>query len=360
MAVEASNYGKGRVFIDAMNIHTGGGATLLDGLLMAKTNFADLTLVVDSRYVPNTPLPKEIEVRRVVPSLIGRLEGARWLVRNVKRGDRLICLGNLPPLLYVNGTVVLYIQNRYLIDSVPIRGFSFGVTTRLYLERFWLQWRSGCVSRFVVQTISMRRLLEGSGLAKGRPIDILPFAGVSAPALLNNSAATRSGFIYVASGEPHKNHLILLNAWRLLAKDGIFPQLRLTLDAGSFPELLSEIFEISRVHHLDIVNLGKLPRNEVYQEYTRAAALVYPSTFESFGLPLVEASHYGLPIIAPELDYVRDVVVPAETFDPKSSLSLVRAIKRFMGEGEQPERSLEPDEFVGQLLCLDDTALGGL
>ena len=42
--------------------------------------------------------------------------------------------------------------------------------------------------------------------------------------------------------------------------------------------------------------------------------------FESFGLPLLEASSIDLPIIASESDYVRDVCEPAQTFDPNSYL----------------------------------------
>jgi glycosyltransferase involved in cell wall biosynthesis len=52
---------------------------------------------------------------------------------------------------------------------------------------------------------------------------------------------------------------------------------------------------------------------------------------ESFGLPLIEARQAGLPILASELDYVRDIVDPEESFDPFSARSIVRAVTRFMG-----------------------------
>ena len=47
-------------------------------------------------------------------------------------------------------------------------------------------------------------------------------------------------------------------------------------------------------------------------------------------MPLIKASKIGLPIIAVEKDYVRDVCAPKETFDPQSPLSISRAIKRFL------------------------------
>ena len=78
---------------------------------------------------------------------------------------------------------------------------------------------------------------------------------------------------------------------------------------------------------------------------------IYPSTLESFGLPLLEARAAGLPIITGELDYVRDIVDPDETFDPNSPLSMARAVKRFLG---RPERRLPADDaerFLERLLA---------
>ena len=47
-------------------------------------------------------------------------------------------------------------------------------------------------------------------------------------------------------------------------------------------------------------------------------------------MPLIEARRIGLPILASELDYVRDVLDPEEVFDPDSPVSIARAVKRFM------------------------------
>ena len=62
--------------------------------------------------------------------------------------------------------------------------------------------------------------------------------------------------------------------------------------------------------------------------YSQGPVIVFPSYFESFGLPLVEANALDLDIIASELDYVRDVCIPQETFDPHSARSIARAVLR--------------------------------
>ncbi len=125
-----------------------------------------------------------------------------------------------------------------------------------------------------------------------------------------------------------------------MANKNIYPSLCLTLDGESFSPLLSEIGESINKYRLNVVNLGWISDNQIFDCYASSSALIFPSLFESFGLPLVEANGLGLPILAPERDYVRDVVRPIETFDPSSPVSISRAVMRFL---EVPD---DRSEFV--------------
>ena len=73
---------------------------------------------------------------------------------------------------------------------------------------------------------------------------------------------------------------------------------------------------------------------------------------ESYGLPLVEASQYGIPIIASELDYVRDVVDPIESFDPNSAKSISRSVIRFLKMEEKKTEIITPVEFINNIIKL--------
>ena len=95
--------------------------------------------------------------------------------------------------------------------------------------------------------------------------------------------------------------------------------------------LWDEIDCIARREKLNIHNLGYMSRSDIMQTYSHSRALIYPSFSESLGLPLIEAHRCNVPIIAPELDFVRDVCSPAETFDPHSPTSIARAVQRFLG-----------------------------
>ena len=144
----------------------------------------------------------------------------------------------------------------------------------------------------------------------------------------------------MADGLAHKNHLCLLEAWEVLADFGCFPSLAVTLPDNEI-QLLDKISVLKNAG-LKITNLGWLSRRDLLAEYPNYRALIFPSLRESLGLPLVEATHIGLPILASELDYVYDVCEPTETFDPKSPASIARAVKRFLKVSE-PRRDAFPN-----------------
>ena len=83
--------------------------------------------------------------------------------------------------------------------------------------------------------------------------------------------------------------------------------------------------------------------------YAKTRALIFPSNYESFGIPLIEAKYLNLPILAGELDYIRDLIDPIQTFDPNSPISIYRAVKRFLNLPFERTRILTPKQFVREL-----------
>lgn len=338
----------------ATNVHQGGGKALLEALLETSFTQEKRVLLLDARMRISTEILGNSRLIRVSPSVFHRLRAEWWLARHVHAADTVICFGNLPPLFKVAGHVIVFVQNKYLLQDVCLEGFSWKTRLRLSIERLWFKWKAINADQFIVQTPAMKAVLESrlSGHITSNKgtilptehrvsIQILPF--VSAVEGYQRKLATmrRKGkqdfdFFYVASGEPHKNHRCLIEAWCLLAKEGLFPSLKLTLDRPHFAELCSWIEQKVEQGRLKVDNTGSLSHGQVKRLYGRAGALIYPSTFESFGLPLIEARQAGLPVLASELDYVRDVLDPEQTFDPESAVSIARAVKRFMGIEEQP------------------------
>lgn len=341
-------------FIHATNVHQGGGRSLLDAIFISLPSGIKLILSLDSRMPLPEGITQEVHVKRVEPSIVHRFLAEGWLADNVVSGAVVLCFGNLPPLFKLRGHTAVFVQNRYLIENISLNGFPLRVRLRLAIERLWLSKRLWNADEFIVQTPTMKRLMEVK--TRGRvPVSVLPF--VADPRGYTRSLSQKKDqkdidydFVYVASGEPHKNHQRLIDAWCLLAEEGLFPSLCLTLDEIRFPELCRLIDEMRYQYGIKVNNAGGLTHHDVLELYKKSMASIYPSTFESFGLPLIEARQAGLPVLASELDYVRDVLDPEQTFDPESAVSIVRAVKRFLGLQEEPLSLQDAARFIEHLL----------
>ena len=322
-----------RLIVHAPNVHIGGGRSLLIPLLEACSRFP-CPLILDERLRIRPALEARFDtIHRVPPKPIARLK-AELLLRNLAGpGDVVLCMGNLPPLFSLAARTFVFVQNRYLAeDATAISGFSRRVRLRIRLEKLWLHTRKANAKHFVVQTESMRQALQA---ALNVQAIVMPFVAFDGD-VRRRSSTVRSAqpkaydLLYVASGEPHKNHRCLVEAWVLLAQQGWYPHLCLTLGAAADADLKGWIEQEKREHDLRITNVGELSAEAVQQLYHDSKALIFPSVLESFGLPLIEARRIDLPILASELDYVRDLVDPEETFDPNSPRSIARAVIRFL------------------------------
>lgn len=347
---------KRRLFIHAPNIHQGGGRTLLEILVFSGFSEGKALLVADSRMTFSKEVPDDYFIKWVDPTVSERFKAELWLKREVRREDVVLCLGSLPPLFRLPAYTTVFVQNRYLIDDDELKDFPRRTQLRLSVERQWLRRNSRYADAFVVQTPAMCRSMLASGFAADEQITILPFTeesgGNNVPIGTEGkkrATSPNADFLYVASGEPHKNHRRLIDAWGILADEGIFPSLSLTLDPRFNGELLQWMAKRVESHSLKINNLGVQEKDKLFELYKTSTAMIYPSLFESFGLPLIEAKKMGLPVIASELDYVRDILDPEQAFDPSSSTSIARAVKRFMGCPEAPLKIFSGREFLGHI-----------
>ena len=336
-----------RLVLFAPGIRTGGGLVLLQGLLIAAASRASL-LFLDSRAADRLTVPADAEVRWIAPTLGGRIAVERDLARSAAFGDSVVCFHGLPPLLPQRAHVSVFVQNRLHLGTGSLAAYGRRTQMRIGAERMIASRLRRRVDRYVVQTPSMRRaLLSWHG---GSPdVRVCPALDTQMPGL-GGVATSRRDFVYVADGVPHKNHQTLMNAWRLLAADGLHPSLALTLGPRD-AVLASEVDRARRDEGLAIENLGELSRDAVFDAYRSSRALIFPSTAESFGLPLIEAARLGVPIVASELDFVRDVCRPVQTFDPSSPVSLARAVRRFLDVPEPVPEVRSSADFLQELLA---------
>lgn len=125
---------------------------------------------------------------------------------------------------------------------------------------------------------------------------------------------------YPAATWPHKNHTTLLTALRIMKERYRFDgQLVLTGIAKQSQDKILE--EIERLGLADTVKiLGYLAYDELPGLYNLARLMVFPSLFEGFGIPLVEAMACGCPVACSNVTSIPEVVGDAGMlFDPASA-----------------------------------------
>ena len=133
--------------------------------------------------------------------------------------------------------------------------------------------------------------------------------------------------VYPANRWPHKNHERLFEAFRLLCRTR--PDLRLVLtgtghDRAPLPERVEA--------------RGFVSADELVELYRRASALVFPSLYEGFGQPPLEAMACGCPVAVAETTSLPEVCGDAAAyFDPRSPDDIARAVEVVLAE---------PDEYI--------------
>lgn len=133
-----------------------------------------------------------------------------------------------------------------------------------------------------------------------------------------------------------KNHLRLIRAIAMLRdQHGIRLDLVCTGRTDT-PESHKIEEEIQRFELQDQIRfLGVVPVERLNTLYRRARFLVHPSIFEGLGLPLLEAFHHGLPVLASRAACIPETVGEAALlFDPFDESDICRAMREVM---EQPQ-----------------------
>jgi glycosyltransferase involved in cell wall biosynthesis len=132
--------------------------------------------------------------------------------------------------------------------------------------------------------------------------------------------------LYPARAWPHKNHARLFQAFSSLRETR--PQLRLLLTGGGL-ERLDPLPE-------GVENLGEVPASQLASIYRRAACLAYPSLYEGFGLPPLEAMACGCPVAASNAGAIPEVCGDAAVlFDPTDVEAIAAAMLEADGRRDE-------------------------
>jgi len=146
---------------------------------------------------------------------------------------------------------------------------------------------------------------------------------------------TGNFLLYVGAAYPHKGLQDLLQAWKKISEKHSELSLKI---AGEMDVFMQDYKKWSGEHNLKRVEfLGRVSDEELDTLYAQAKTLVFPSYFEGFGLPPLEAIAHGCPVIASRLDVLIEVLGRdgAIFFDPGSSDGIIYAVLQLLAEPEK-------------------------
>ena len=150
--------------------------------------------------------------------------------------------------------------------------------------------------------------------------------------------------LYAGSISPHKNVVRMIEAFSALKaeleKDHAYPDLKLIIigdDLSGNPDLRRTVVR-SGVQH-DVRFLGFVPIEVLRIFYDEARIFVFPSLYEGFGLPPLEAMAHGTPVVTSSVSSLPEVVDRAAVLvNPENVFDIMRALHRVLTDEDLRER----------------------
>jgi len=139
--------------------------------------------------------------------------------------------------------------------------------------------------------------------------------------------------LYAGNVKPHKNLERLIDAFQLLRQDG-FDDLKLIVigdEISKYAELRRAVHRYNL--HKYVRFLGYMPDATLAVLYRLAAVFVFPSLYEGFGLPPLEAMASGAPVVTSNVSSLPEVAGDAAVLvDPRDPRAIADGIRRVLTE----------------------------
>lgn len=246
-----------------------------------------------------------------------------YVLPPLRRGKKVVTIHDLSFLRYPEGAQPSL--RRYLSAAVP----------RAVQEADLVLADSLCTRRDVIELLGVPPA-KVEVVYPGVDESFKPIEDAEALARVREHYQLESPFLLsVGTLEPRKNLIALLEAYAALRRAGGFEH-RLVVAGGKgwrYEGIFTRVEELSLEG--DVTFLGYVPEENLPALYCLADALVFPSVYEGFGLPPLEAMACGTPVIASDRSSLPEVIgdaglmVPADKRD-----ALAEAIHTLLQDGQ--------------------------
>lgn len=152
--------------------------------------------------------------------------------------------------------------------------------------------------------------------------------------------------LYVGNVKPHKNLINLVKAFESLEKKRNI-KLMIVGKKEGFITSDDRVLKYAAKNR-NIIFTGYLSSQEIVSAYKNAEALVFPSLYEGFGYPLIEAMKYKTPVICSNIEVFKEIAADAAIyFDPYDIVDISEKIDKTLDSQILMNKlSLKGEEYV--------------
>jgi len=250
---------------------------------------------------------------------------------------------------------------------VTVHDIAFVVYPRLYPVQWRMAYRAGLFravreadaiitpSRHTAEDI-MRRTRTPAGRIHAVPLAAsLPLRTTDVEETLARLKVRSPYVLFVGTLEPRKNIVRLVRAYRRLASRGAPHTLVLAGPMGWHHQALMR--ELAMEAPGEVVLTGTTSMEDLDALYRGATLMVYPSLYEGFGLPVLEAMARGIPCVASIASSLPEVAGEAALpVDPRSVGALADAMERIINDRDLADRLSKAGRARASRFSWEETA----
>jgi len=287
----------------------------------------DLFQFVSPSNILHKDIAKELNVE-----IIGQKTGHLWeqidlpLYLNKKGKPFLLNLVNSAPLFYKNNFITVHDVSWYHYPDAVNRYF-------YYFYKFLIP--KLLKKNKLIFTVSEYSKQDISNIFNVDKAKFVVIYNAVDKLFFDANLRREKIILSVSSLQKYKNFNSLIEAFLMLKKDSSFSEYNLTIVGNKDSSVFNNSGLSKYYNRKDIVFTGHITDVALNELYNKAELFVFPSKFEGFGIPPLEAMKCGCPVISSNAASLPEVCgAGAVYFDPENLSQLVEIMRRVINENE--------------------------